>query len=364
MSDFEDTGLPKGVIITDDGAVRYYWREWGMSTIWILLGLMFTGAAIITTGGTIIYTLLCSIPIFWIPGLGLLYLGVGKAINCTEFRVESGELIVQHKPLPWRGSKSIPTMEIDKVSVESRAHEGGTVYDLVIVTNNGGSITPISGLNLDNSDAIVRELERALGKPHQPDTEKHISALRERASKDKIKKMQQMSSLTWMMPIVLLLSFIMGIFLTFGAVKEMKEWRRSQSWPSVTGTVINTKIDEIRQTSNEGDVFVSYTLQITYQYSVNGIIYTSDRIGFNRQPSYSFEEGAQKAYNAYAPNGRVIVYYDPDRPDHAILDPKLFDYKDMTFGSSLIVLSVIGIPLVIFFRKRYTRKAGKNIPRD
>lgn len=119
-------------------------------------------------------------------GLGLSYITIGFAINYTEFQVESGELLVCHKPLPWRGNQIIPLPKIDKINIKLNIQyseeDGRSAIGYDVVANPPKPSKELMGLllnlSLENADALAWELENMLGKSHYPDREKRIAKLK------------------------------------------------------------------------------------------------------------------------------------------------------------------------------------------
>lgn len=353
------------VIVTDDGAVRYYWRAWLPALFYGTVGLFFIWMGVFMTGDS---DTLC-FSILFLPGLPLSYYGIGKAINYTEFRFEGGDLFVRHKPLPWRGNLAIPTLEIshidvkkiDKINYDEYGNAAHNVKYQVAAVHGDRLLPLISVSDLDIADAIARKVGNFLGKPRQIYAEKRISALKESLSNDKAEQIRK-TVFHPSTPYLLLLFFLTGIFLTFAGVNNVREWRASQSWPSVTGKVVEAQIVEVRDES-DGNVYFSYTLKITYQYSVNDKIYTSDRISFIGQPSYLSENLAQQAFRNIAPDRRVIVYYDRADPNRAVLERQTFYDTGIVIGIFFLVPSTIGVLVIIWFRRKYPRKTRKKHPR-
>ncbi len=68
----------------------------------------------------------------------------------------------------------------------------------------------------------------------------------------------------------------------------------------------------------EGNVV--YTAVVTYQYSVNSSTYVSHRIAPGSE-TYGSSPSAKVKADQY-PEGMIVkVYYDPDSPDKALLEP-------------------------------------------
>lgn len=144
--------------------------------MWASLGLMLTWAGIATFTNSFPFDLLFSLVLFLIPGPWLLYTAAALVVNYTEFRIENGELLIRHMPIPWRGNKAIPVMDVRRFFVFTRREESGEVSEGpltcdVAVIKNGDIIMVASGVNHEIAIAIVRAGQQILGKPNQIDTE-------------------------------------------------------------------------------------------------------------------------------------------------------------------------------------------------
>ena len=114
-----------------------------------------------------------------------------------------------------------------------------------------------------------------------------------------------------LIPIGLLL---VVISLLFGSKQ-----RASQDWPSVTGAVVNSYVEEYR----DADQSPSYYARVVYQYAVDGELYASQQVSFGIVKSYAGQNGASKALQAYPVGKEVTVYYDPADPAEAVLERRI-----------------------------------------
>ena len=64
-----------------------------------------------------------------------------------------------------------------------------------------------------------------------------------------------------------------------------------------------------------------YQLDLRYAYWVNARDYVGTSAGFGWTAIYGTREQAETAANRYAPGDNVPVYYDPDHPATAVLEP-------------------------------------------
>ena len=97
---------------------------------------------------------------------------------------------------------------------------------------------------------------------------------------------------------------------------DVRDARRSTSWPRVEGTVSESYVSESYSRTNRR---TSYRPNIYYTYSVGGTPYGSYTIAFGLATSSSV--AAEDAVRRYPRASAVQVYYDPDRPQVAVLEP-------------------------------------------
>jgi len=355
--------LSKRIIVTKDGVIRYYWRWWGSFLFTFLLALGFMVIFVFTVVEALLIPQ-CFVLMTLLISLGLFYITIGFAINYTEFRVAGGELLLHYKPLPWWGNVSIPAPGIERINIgldvgESETGErSATGYYLVsaIERKDGKGRTRllISGLSLENADVLSWEFENVLGISHHPDREKRISSLRERLTKYNSRQKRKIaldSSKIW--TILLIVFFLIGMLFAFIGKSESQEWRASQGWPSVTGKVTDVQI--VSDIYTDG---TEYTPVVTYQYSVNGILYTSQRVRIEAPSGHLDPNNARRAVSEYAPNKPVTVYYDPAQPERALLDRTMFGNVYFSSGIIFIVISGIGTLLSVWSQKRNRKKSA------
>lgn len=84
---------------------------------------------------------------------------------------------------------------------------------------------------------------------------------------------------------------------------------------------------------------ITYHAEVLYRYTVNGQIKTSNQVSFGSYGSNN-PAHAQSVLNLYPSGRKVTVYYSPDDPDKAVLEPGAggFTFFLPVFG--LVFLSV------------------------
>jgi hypothetical protein len=112
------------------------------------------------------------------------------------------------------------------------------------------------------------------------------------------------------------------------AIVAQKAWslwlgRQARTWPSVTGTVTEARIvrgrlpaDPDEPPHREGDEY--FAIELRYDYEVRGKAYVGTRFSFDVDhfPDY---DSAIDALHGIAAGREVPVYYDPRKPERAVL---------------------------------------------
>lgn len=98
----------------------------------------------------------------------------------------------------------------------------------------------------------------------------------------------------------------------------VKEAEASENWPTTSGII--TYSDITQYTNNEGNIM--YSNVINYEFTIDNKSYIGDRISLssNGESTSSLGE-VKKALLKYPVNATVLVYYDPELPNNAVLEP-------------------------------------------
>jgi hypothetical protein len=95
-----------------------------------------------------------------------------------------------------------------------------------------------------------------------------------------------------------------------------QEAEASKEWPTVDGIVTSSELNKTRD-SDGNDM---YSANIQYNYSVDGNNYSEGSIG-TIDGSTSIKSSVTKTLRKYAKGTKVTVYYDPEFPNTAVLEP-------------------------------------------
>lgn len=140
----------------------------------------------------------------------------------------------------------------------------------------------------------------------------------------------------------------LGFFLIFTSHRNKQKALASADWPVVSGEVTHTTV----HVNGGQDGHFRYIPQIQYVYQVGAQVYDGDRRTFGRAARYKTHDEAEGILARYPVEGVVNVYYNPQKPEEAVLERGFFgSSSDLITGIVLIlVMASMGCGLVVFFR--------------
>ena len=113
----------------------------------------------------------------------------------------------------------------------------------------------------------------------------------------------------------------------------------SRNWPTTVGRVVRAEPRGSSTLSISNPW--AFDPGIKYQYTVEGVTYTGDRVSFGRIPSTA--EGVGIVLMQYPVGASVTVWYDPDDPDRAVLEPGASgdSWAEAALGLILVITGLI-----------------------
>jgi len=133
---------------------------------------------------------------------------------------------------------------------------------------------------------------------------------------------------------LVLTAFLAGATITgFGAWRAIAAWE-SRTWPVAAGVVQHSQVERRHRRGKHHSV--NYQARVEYAYSVEGRYYRSSRISFG-DAGTGFRAPARWIVDRYPITSEVIVHYDPEDPESAVL------VAGITIGSAGIVLVGLGV---------------------
>lgn len=120
----------------------------------------------------------------------------------------------------------------------------------------------------------------------------------------------------------------------FFALPPLQYSATSKSWPSVPGTITKSEVQVFKRDGN-----THYQPDIAYSYTVEGKKYTASKITVGDGALDNNVSKAKRLQAEYPAGKEVDVYYDPDLPESAVLQP----------GTKSGDLMLAGISALFFF---------------
>lgn len=177
--DRADVPMPSGITVEDWGGRLQIVRRWFTPVAFFLLFFCIAWDAFLifwysmAFGGNAPW-IMKVFPIAHVAvGVGLTYFTIALFVNKTQIAVEAGQLGIRHGPLPWPGSGSYDTTDIEQFYCKQRVRHGKnssqTTYELHAVVGDGQKKKLLSGLHeTDQALYIEQQLEDHLGIEDRP----------------------------------------------------------------------------------------------------------------------------------------------------------------------------------------------------
>jgi hypothetical protein len=111
-----------------------------------------------------------------------------------------------------------------------------------------------------------------------------------------------------------------GFLLLRQAVNIRRMGKLAQKWTSTTATILESSIEEEPGRNALGNINVANRVEVRYEYSVDGIMIEGSRISFGK-PAFDYVT-ASNVKEQFAAGKQVPVWYNPQKPEEAVLAPK------------------------------------------
>ncbi|MBN1120785.1 MAG: DUF3592 domain-containing protein [Anaerolineae bacterium] len=144
----------------------------------------------------------------------------------------------------------------------------------------------------------------------------------------------------WVTPVIILviLGFLCGGVTSLGiGIFNLQSARGSTSWPTVEGTIKESEVFEYYTDT------AMYQALVSYSYVVDNTRYTGMTVGYEVGGS-SNPAPQREIVERYPVGSKVTVYYDPNDPQIAVLEPgaKGSIWGPVIRGTLLLFIGLIG----------------------
>jgi len=134
----------------------------------------------------------------------------------------------------------------------------------------------------------------------------------------------------------------------------LSQWVQSQKWHSASGNIIHANLQSMlvprggrKGHSIDGSLrlVTAYTPDILYEYRANAASFQSKQIFLGQQFPSTLEK-ANNLIEKYSKGKKVTVYYNPEKPDFAVLER---DRLKELFGhlASVVFFLLFGFAMLI-----------------
>jgi hypothetical protein len=100
----------------------------------------------------------------------------------------------------------------------------------------------------------------------------------------------------------------------------MKSNRARETWATVDGRVVESRVEVRSRPGAERSDDVQYGAVVVYEYTVAGKQLRSGRVSFEGIAWRADRDAAEADRARYAEGAKISVFYDPGKPENAVLD--------------------------------------------
>lgn len=135
---------------------------------------------------------------------------------------------------------------------------------------------------------------------------------------------------------------IVGLILTIIGKNSVGTAKASLEWPTAQGQIVTSEMDMRREKSGGSTArHYQYRPNILYEYSVDGARYTSKKVAVVGMTSRD-QKDIKPILRRYKEGSSVTVYYNPEDPKSAILEPGVTWRTYMPLGLGILFFMVGG----------------------
>ena len=138
---------------------------------------------------------------------------------------------------------------------------------------------------------------------------------------------------------------VMGLIILLGAVKLFFQSSASSRWSSELGVVT------VSETTTGNALLV-------YSYTVHGVRYENNRRSFFSEGAIESPDYAEEVVQQYPVGKEVTVYYNPDDPSDAVLEPGSVVPIIVPIIIGFFVCGFASIPLLVVRAERKKAEAA------
>ena len=134
-----------------------------------------------------------------------------------------------------------------------------------------------------------------------------------------------------------ILFILVGIVALIWGGIVLKNASASAAWSSVRGEVTESKVETKAERVKRNERWrteKTYWAKVRYSYSVEGTPYTGGKVSFGEYGGK--QEHARQIVKRFPKGKAVDVYYDPEKPEMAVLEPGVTKSSYLFLGIGLV----------------------------
>ena len=121
--------------------------------------------------------------------------------------------------------------------------------------------------------------------------------------------------------IIALLLIAVGVAISVYLWQQSAKAQQASAWPSVAGKIVSSEVDWRQMRGGDSSDRKEYRAIVRYEYQVADRVYRADRLRFPNPGYGGSEEQARDIVQRYPAGQAVQVFYKPQNPEEACLEP-------------------------------------------
>ncbi len=117
------------------------------------------------------------------------------------------------------------------------------------------------------------------------------------------------------------LFILLSIVFFYGGYCKDKAAKASSNWQPTNGVVSKSRVVAVESSTRNGGVQIDYRPLISYEYEGPHGKMLNDKFAYGGADQKNYRFQAEKIIQQYQPGQLVIVYFDPQNPSQACLEP-------------------------------------------
>ena len=143
---------------------------------------------------------------------------------------------------------------------------------------------------------------------------------------------------------------VLALIFGFDAFRQFRIATKASSWPRVQGRILSATL-EVGPSMGRSIPVATHRAAIKYTYEVGGREWTSQRVFFGDE-LFEKGDGARDRVRRYEPDSSIDVFYSPDDPAQAVLEPAAAWQRAATRAAASVSLILLSIAAVFLASRR------------